>query len=52
MLSSLEIAQRAKMLPLSEVAAQMGLGDDDFDVYGTPYVAKLRLSALLSLIHI
>ncbi|MBK8020674.1 MAG: formate--tetrahydrofolate ligase [Chloroflexi bacterium] len=46
MLSSLEIAQRAKMLPLSEVAAQMGLGDDDFDVYGTPYVAKLRLSAL------
>ncbi|MCK6579009.1 MAG: formate--tetrahydrofolate ligase [Anaerolineae bacterium] len=46
MLSSLEIAQRAQMKPLSEIAAQMGLTQDDFDVYGSPYIAKLRLSAL------
>ncbi len=46
MLSSLEIAQRAQLQPLTQIAAQMGLDAEDFDVYGTPYVGKLRMSVL------
>ena len=46
MLSSLEIAQNAKLKHIHEIAEQMGLGPDDLDIYGTPYVAKLRLEAL------
>jgi formate--tetrahydrofolate ligase len=44
--SNLEIAQNASLEPLSAIADQMGLNADDFDIYGTPYVAKLRLSVL------
>ena len=46
MLSNLAIAQKATLKPIQEIAAQMGLTPDDFDTYGSPYIAKLRLSAL------
>jgi formate--tetrahydrofolate ligase len=46
MLSDLEIAQRATLKPIDAIADQMGLTRDDFDLYGSPYVAKLRLEAL------
>jgi formate--tetrahydrofolate ligase len=46
MLSSLQIAQRASLKPIAQIAEQMGLTPDDFDLYGSPYVAKLRLEAL------
>jgi formate--tetrahydrofolate ligase len=44
--SNLEIAQNASLKPLHAIADQMGLNHEDFDIYGTPYVAKLRLSVL------
>jgi formate--tetrahydrofolate ligase len=46
MLSSLQIAQRASLKPIQQIADDMGLTPDDFDLYGSPYVAKLRLEAL------
>ncbi len=46
MLSNLAIAQQATLKPIREIAAQMGLTPDDFDTYGSPYIAKLRMSAL------
>lgn len=46
MLSNLAIAQRASLKPIREIAAQLGLTPDDFDTYGSPYIAKVRLSAL------
>ncbi|MFN8452628.1 MAG: formate--tetrahydrofolate ligase [Anaerolineae bacterium] len=46
MLSNLAIAQHAVLKPIREIAAQLGLTPDDFDTYGSPYIAKLRLSAL------
>jgi formate--tetrahydrofolate ligase len=46
MLSDLEIAQRAALKHIHEIADQMGLTSDDLDLYGTPYVAKLRLDVL------
>lgn len=46
MLSDLTIAQNAQLKPLTEIAAQMELDADDFDLYGSPYVAKLRLDVL------
>ncbi len=46
MLSSLQIAQRATLKPIEQIADEMGLTTDDFDLYGSPYVAKLRLDAL------
>jgi len=46
MLSDLQIARQAKLKPLSEIAEQIGLTPDDYDLYGSPYVAKLRLDAL------
>ncbi|MBX3084344.1 MAG: formate--tetrahydrofolate ligase [Anaerolineae bacterium] len=46
MLSDLEIAQRATLKPIAEIAAQMGLSADDYDLYGSPHVAKLRLESL------
>ena len=44
--SDLKIAQNAKLRPIAEVAEQIGLSSDDFDLYGSPYIAKLRLSVL------
>jgi formate--tetrahydrofolate ligase len=46
MLSSLEIVQRATLKHIHDIADQMGLGPDDLDLYGSPYVAKLRLDVL------
>lgn len=46
MLSDLDIAKQAKLVHIREIAAQMGLTEDDYDIYGSPYVAKLRLDAL------
>ena len=46
MLSSLEIVQHATLKHIHEIAAQMGLGPDDLDLYGSPYVAKFRLDVL------
>jgi formate--tetrahydrofolate ligase len=46
MLSNLAIAQHATLKPIHEIAEQMGLDSGDLDIYGSPYVAKLRLEAL------
>lgn len=46
MLSDLEIAQKASLKPISEIAEQMDLSLDDFDLYGSPYIGKLRLDVL------
>lgn len=43
--SDLEIAQAAKMLPITEIAAKMGLGEDDIEMYGK-YKAKITLDML------
>ena len=40
MLSDIEIAQQAKMLPITEVAAKLGIREDDLELYGK-YKAKL-----------
>lgn len=44
--SDLYIAQHAKLRPVTEIAEQLGLGADDIDIYGSPYVAKVRLDVL------
>lgn len=46
MYTDLYIAQHAKLRPVTEIAEQLGLGSDDIDVYGSPYVAKVRLDVL------
>jgi formate--tetrahydrofolate ligase len=43
--SSLEIAQEAKLRPITEIAAGAGLEPDELDLYGT-YKAKVSLSVL------
>ena len=45
MLSDIEIAQQAKMRPISAVAAELGLGEDEYEPYGH-YKAKVALTAL------
>ena len=40
--SDIEIAQQAKLRPVVEVAAELGLGPDDIDLYGK-YKAKVSL---------
>src|ERR1041384_6485763 len=40
--SDIEIAQRVRMRPIEDVAAELGLGRDDLDFYGK-YKAKLPL---------
>ena len=42
----LEIARQADLKHCHEIAAQMGLEPQDLDLYGSPYVAKLRLDVL------
>ena len=42
MLSDIEIAQQAKMLPITEVAAKLGIGEEDIEMYGR-YKAKLSM---------
>ena len=41
MKSDIEIAQEAKLLPIVDVAAEIGLGPDDLDLYGK-YKAKIH----------
>jgi formate--tetrahydrofolate ligase len=43
--TAIEIAQAAKLRPIAEVAAELGLSDDEIELYGR-YKAKIRLSAL------
>ncbi len=45
MLSDLEIAQAAKLRPILEIAEEVGLGEDDLDLYGK-YKAKVHLDVL------
>ena len=40
MLSDIEIAQQAKMLKINEIAANLGISEDDIEPYGH-YKAKL-----------
>ncbi|MDO4539729.1 MAG: formate--tetrahydrofolate ligase [Syntrophomonadaceae bacterium] len=42
MKSDIEIAQAAKMTPITEIARKLGLGDDDIELYGK-YKAKITL---------
>jgi len=44
--SDLYIAQHANLRPVTEIAEQLGLGGDDIDIYGSPYVAKVRLDVI------
>ena len=43
--SDIEIAQEAKMRPVVEIAADLGLSEDDLDLYGK-YKAKVHLDVL------
>ena len=43
--SSLEIAQAARLRPVAELAAELGLEPDEVELHG-PYKAKIRLEAL------
>jgi formate--tetrahydrofolate ligase len=45
MLSDLEIAQRAKLLPITDIARALGIEDDELELYGKTK-AKIALSAL------
>lgn len=45
MLSDIEIAQQSKMLPITQVAAEIGLNADDLELYGK-YKAKLSMDIL------
>ena len=46
MKSDLYIAQHANLRPIHEIAEQLELAPDDFDIYGSPYIAKVRLDVL------
>lgn len=46
MLTDLEIAKQATPRHVHEIAESMGLTPDDLDLYGSPYVAKIRLEVL------
>src|SRR2546428_14093233 len=43
--SDIAIAQAAKLRPIRDVAAELGLSDDDLELYGK-YKAKISLRAL------
>jgi formyltetrahydrofolate synthetase len=45
MLSDLEIARRARLLPIAEIAGSLGLEEDELELYGK-HKAKVALSAL------
>lgn len=48
MLTDVEIAQSAKMLPIKEIAQKVGLDEDDLELYGK-YKAKISLEAITKL---
>lgn len=43
--SDIEIAQKAKLLPIEKVASKLDLGKDEYEPYGH-HIAKVRLSAI------
>ena len=43
--SDIAIAQAAKMRPITDIAKELGLGDDELELYGK-YKAKVRLDAI------
>ena len=45
MLTDVQIAQNASMLPIKEVAGQLGLCEDDLELYGK-YKAKISLETI------
>ena len=45
MLTDVQIAQSAEMKPIKEIAAQVGLHEDDLELYGK-YKAKISLEAI------
>ncbi len=45
MLSDIEIAQQAHMLPITEVARKLGIGEEDIELYGR-YKAKLSMDLI------
>ena len=45
LLTSLEIAQAARLRPIAEIAAELGLGEDEFEPYGR-FKAKIPPSVL------
>ncbi len=45
MFSDIEIAQKAKLQPITEIAGQLGLTPDDLELYGN-YKAKIKYEAL------
>lgn len=45
MLSDIEIAQKAHMLHITEVAAKLGIGEEDIELYGR-YKAKLSMDLI------
>ena len=47
MLTDIEIARQANMLPIGEIASSLGLSSDDIDLYGK-YKAKIPMSAIES----
>lgn len=50
MLSDIEIAQKAQMLPITEVAKKLGVEENDIEMYG-PYKAKLSMDLIRRLEH-
>ncbi len=44
--SDLEIAQKATPIHIHKIAEQMELDAEDLDIFGSPYVGKLRLDVL------
>ena len=45
MLSNIEIARAARLLPITDIARRLGIHDDDLELYGK-HKAKIALSAL------
>ncbi|MHC1717326.1 MAG: formate--tetrahydrofolate ligase [Acidaminococcaceae bacterium] len=48
MLTDIEIAQQAKMLPITEVAKKLGIAENDIEMYGR-YKAKLSMDLIRNL---
>jgi formate--tetrahydrofolate ligase len=46
MISNLEVAQQATLQPIRQIAETMGLSPEDFDTYGSPFVAKVNLDVI------
>ncbi|HBT17762.1 MAG TPA: formate--tetrahydrofolate ligase, partial [Firmicutes bacterium] len=45
MLSDIDLAQQAKLIPITQLAAEIGLQEDEYEPYGR-YKAKISLEAL------